>query len=357
MLSASQPSSAASGELDHAAMLRNSDNSMAAFAKSLLHWSNSDLIQRFYALFPGRYTHIVQSPAGAPLTIVPAPTTASVAYDSQSALLASLSATGVNIYNSPAVDSRGNLGNLSDYVPLTYSSTSYLPQQPESGADTRDVVMTDAPGIEEARMEILAEQLSLGRLAASFGPRPLRDYLRRFNLGVQCLILQNIVGYAQTFTIILAFLLGDGWCSPDMPDGLMYTLIAFHAAFTIHHARIEQRMFGPWDHLNRFAELGMSSHIHFIITTNSYIPASLPTFQSLHFMTETSMITLRSLAQQAARLRLETLVLARWHVFASDRIELTAGDAMFGARKLIEEIVEFLKNPSGALVSHLTLFC
>lgn len=73
-------------------------------------------------------------------------------------------------------------------------------------------------------------------------------------------------------------------------------------------------------------------------------------------MTETSMITLRSLAQDAARLRLETLVLAKWHVFGSDRVGLTAGEVMLGAEKLIQEIVDFLDNPSGALVSHLIFF-
>lgn len=255
MLSASQSSSAASGELNHAAMLRNSDNSMAAFSRTLLHWSNTDFIKRFYALLPaGLYERIVHSPIPAVLTIVPARTTASIARASQSALLALLSPIGVNIYNSPAVDSRGNLGILSDYVPLTYSSTSYLPRP----ADIPDIVMADEPGIEDARMALLTEKLSLERLAASFGPRSLHDYLRMFNFGAECLILQDIVGYAQTFTILLAFLIGDGWCAPDMMDGLMCTLIAFHAAFTIHHLRIEQHIFGPWDHLNKVAEMGMS---------------------------------------------------------------------------------------------------
>lgn len=340
-------------QLQSSAIFPKSDHSMAAYGKLLLRWANTDAVRDFYfKLKSENIWRVVEADKPLPiLSLIYTPTKRALTRTNATFMLSRLVLLGITLQSSTAVDSRGSI-SLPEQVPHTYASTPSLALYPTNNTSNEvpDIEMEAEPTVDELRVQQLTDMLDLGPLAANFGPRTLRDYLRVFNKSVQCLVLQNLVGFASTYLIILMFTFGNGWCSADDIKGQHFTLAAFHASYTIHHARMVGKGFTAWHQLNGFAETCEHFRVVDILFPTNWLLGAFRGFAYLHFITESSMVSLRAAAQVTVRTHFELLVLAKWHVFDVDDVCITAGQVVAGAEELIEEMLAFLKNPSSALV-------
>lgn len=248
----------ANAPLEPLATFRKSDHAMGAYGSLLLRWANTEVVRNFYLALQ-THTNIwrvvnVQDPLPT-LSLTYTPTRNPLADTNPTYMFSRLLRLGISLHSSTAADSQGSI-SLPEQVPLTYASSPSLalPPSPHSNNDVPDVEMEEAPSPMDLQVQRLTALLDLEVLAKSFGPRALRNYLHVFNENSLCLVLKGLVGFASTYLVLLTFIFSNGWCSADAIDGQIFTLAAFHASYSIHHARIYGKSFAPWHQLDKFAE-------------------------------------------------------------------------------------------------------